>query len=88
MEPWNLTRFPAIAEEDESYTVKTPYGPHRFIRQAGQALHAAREPLEVFERTRKVNTTSLANTSKRPLLLGAAWLKSIGSRQTLPWSFQ
>ena len=52
MEPWNLIRFPAIAEESESYTVETPYGPRRFIRHAGQALHPAREPLEVLERIR------------------------------------
>ena len=52
IEPWNLIRFPAIAEESESYTVETPYGPRRFIRQAGQALHPAREPLEVLEQIR------------------------------------
>jgi predicted phage terminase large subunit-like protein len=32
--------------------VETPYGPRRFTRQAGEALHPAREPLEVLERIR------------------------------------
>ncbi|MGD1211275.1 MAG: phage terminase large subunit [Candidatus Acidiferrales bacterium] len=52
MEPWNVVRFPAIAEENESHTVETSYGVRRFVRQAGQALHPAREPLSVLERIR------------------------------------
>jgi predicted phage terminase large subunit-like protein len=52
-EPWNITRFPAIAEEDESHIVETPYGLRRFMRKAGEALHPAREPLEVLERMKQ-----------------------------------
>jgi predicted phage terminase large subunit-like protein len=52
MEPWNVVRFPAIAEENESHTVETSYGLRRFVRPAGQALHPAREPLSVLERIR------------------------------------
>jgi len=52
MESWNVVRFPAVAEANESHAVETPYGPCRFTRQAGEALHSAREPLEVLERIR------------------------------------
>ena len=30
VEPWKVIRFPAIAEEDESHDIETPYGLHRF----------------------------------------------------------
>lgn len=52
MESWNVVRFPAVAEENESHAVETPYGPRCFTRQVGEALHSAREPLEVLERIR------------------------------------
>jgi hypothetical protein len=52
-EPWSLIRFPAIAEEDETHLVQTPYGTRRFARRAGEALHAGREPLELLNRIRE-----------------------------------
>jgi predicted phage terminase large subunit-like protein len=52
-EPWKVIRFPAIAEEDETHMIQTPYGTRRFVRRAGEALHPDREPLEVLNRLRE-----------------------------------
>jgi predicted phage terminase large subunit-like protein len=49
-EGWDLVSFPAIAEEDEVVQMATPYGPRRFARAAGEALHPAREPLALLAR--------------------------------------
>jgi len=50
---WTVLRFPAIAEEDESYCIQTPYGTRRFHRQAGEALHPERESLDVLNNIRE-----------------------------------
>jgi predicted phage terminase large subunit-like protein len=50
---WRVLKFPAIAEENESYTIQSPYGERRFARKAGEALHPAREPLEVLDQLRQ-----------------------------------
>lgn len=52
-EPWKVIRFPAIAEQDEIYLTRTPYGEQRFERRAGEALHAQREPLEILKHLRE-----------------------------------
>ena len=66
IENWRVLKFPAIAEENESYTIQTPYGPRVFERKAGDALHPAREPLEVLDQLRHAQgkTTSPVNTNK------------------------
>src|SRR5258706_3086387 len=35
-EPWKLIRFPAIAEEDETHVIETPYRTRRFRRRTGE----------------------------------------------------
>jgi hypothetical protein len=52
-EAWELVRFPAIAEEDEVHEYMTPWGPQRFRRRKGEALHPEREPLDVLEQLRR-----------------------------------
>jgi predicted phage terminase large subunit-like protein len=52
-EPWKAIRFPAIAEEDETHVVETPYGTRRFERRTGEALHVEREPLEILAQIRE-----------------------------------
>lgn len=52
-EPWKVIRFPAIAELDDTYLIQTPYGQKRFMRRAGEPLHAEREPLEVLNHLRE-----------------------------------
>jgi predicted phage terminase large subunit-like protein len=53
VEPWTVIRFPAIAEEDETHVIQTPYGTQRFQRCTGEALHPEREPLEVLNHLRE-----------------------------------
>lgn len=50
---WKVLRFPAIAEEDETYEIQTPLGKRRFQRRAGEALHPKREPLEILRLLRE-----------------------------------
>jgi predicted phage terminase large subunit-like protein len=52
LEDWKMIRFPAIAEEDETHVIRTPYGIQRIERRSGEALHPEREPLEVLNRLR------------------------------------
>ena len=52
-EPWEIVRFPAIAEDDESQLVDTLFGPQHFTRRRGEALHPEREPRAVLEHIRR-----------------------------------
>src|SRR5437016_6163118 len=47
-EPWEVLRFPAIAEADEVHPIETIWRPRRFTRCRGEALHPDREPLETL----------------------------------------
>jgi predicted phage terminase large subunit-like protein len=50
-EGWRVVRFPAIAEEDEMFTVRSPFGKVRtFSRKQGEALHPEREDLGTLEK--------------------------------------
>jgi hypothetical protein len=44
-EPWEVIRFPAIAEEDEVHRIETIWGPRTFARRRAEELHPEREPL-------------------------------------------
>jgi predicted phage terminase large subunit-like protein len=46
---WKVLGFPAIAVEDETHVIRTPYGTRTVKRRIGQALHPKREPLEVLQ---------------------------------------
>jgi predicted phage terminase large subunit-like protein len=50
---WTHLSLPAIAQEDESHTIVTPFGSFRQHRRAGEALHPEREPLEVLDDLRR-----------------------------------
>ena len=52
-EPWDVVRFPAIAEEDETHEIETIWGPRTFTRRRGEALHPEREPLDTLDRIRR-----------------------------------
>jgi hypothetical protein len=51
-EPWEIVRFPAIAEEDEVHRIETILGMRTFVRRSGEALHPEREPLDTLARIR------------------------------------
>src|SRR5438067_4635917 len=81
-EPWEVLRFPAIAEEDEIHEIETILEPKCFTRRQGQALHPDREPLEVLDRIRRTigeyNFAGQYQQSPAPLgggLVKAEWFK-------------
>jgi predicted phage terminase large subunit-like protein len=47
-EDWEVVRFPAIAEADETYRIAILDGERVFSRHAGEALHPARENLAML----------------------------------------
>ena len=51
-EGWKVLRFPAIAEEDETHIIRTPYNAREVRRHAGEPLHPGREPLAVLKHLR------------------------------------
>jgi predicted phage terminase large subunit-like protein len=53
-EQWEVVSFPAIAEEDESHLIETPYGPRRFTRTAGEILHPERESRRTLGNIRRI----------------------------------
>ena len=92
-EHWEVLRFPAIAEEDETHVIETPYGTRTFKRRAGEALHSEREPLEVLNQIREslgeYNFAGQYQQSPAPLgggLVKADWFKTY-SEANLPAKF-
>ncbi len=52
-EDWEVVRFPAIAEADETHRIETLVGPLAFSRRQGEALHPARESLAGLAQIRR-----------------------------------
>jgi predicted phage terminase large subunit-like protein len=82
-EDWKLLRLPAIAEQDEAYSIPSFLGTRMVRRQAGVALHPEREPLEVLANMRRTqgeyNFAGQYQQSPAPLgggLVKAKWFKS------------
>ena len=50
---WNLVRFPAIAEEDETHVVQRLGKTFTYTRRAGEILHPEREPREILDQLRE-----------------------------------
>ena len=81
-EPWEVVRFPAIAEADEVHEVGTIVGSRYFMRRRGEALHPDREPLDTLDRLRRTigeyNFAGQYQQSPAPLgggLVKAVWFK-------------
>src|SRR5712691_13065278 len=83
-EPWEVVRFPAIAEADEVHEIETIWGPQCFTRRHGEALHPEREPLDTLERIRRtVGEYNFAGQYQQtPAPWAAAWSGRIGSSAT------
>jgi len=91
---WRLLKFPAIAEQDESHVVHTPYGNMRFGRREGEALHPEREPLEVLALIREIqgeyNFAGQYQQTPSPLgggMIKAHWFKTY-TPEDLPKEFE
>ena len=52
-EDWDIVRFPAIAEADETHLIDTLAGPRIFTRGQGEPMHSARESLPMLEQIRR-----------------------------------
>jgi predicted phage terminase large subunit-like protein len=92
-EDWEVVRFPAIAEDDEKQLVDTVWGPKLLTRHQGEALHPAREPLQMLEHLRHMigeyNFAGQYQQAPTPLgggLVKAAWFKHYAA-SALPQSF-
>jgi len=93
-EPWEVVRFPSIAEEDERYLIDTLAGPRVFTRRQGEALHPEREPLPMLEQIRKTigeyNFAGQYQQAPAPLgggLVKTAWLRHYAPDE-LPAKFE
>jgi predicted phage terminase large subunit-like protein len=76
-EKWDLVRLPAIAEEDETHVIDTPYGRKTVSRKAGEPLHPDREPLPVLDHLRRtLGTYNFAGQyQQQPAPLGGGMVK-------------
>jgi predicted phage terminase large subunit-like protein len=90
---WTVLRFPAIAEEDESYQFDTPFGRRCHRRLAGEALHPERESLEVLATLRRslgeYNFAGQYQQSPAPAgggIVKKEWFKTY-TNQDLPTAF-
>jgi predicted phage terminase large subunit-like protein len=86
LEPWKVIRLPAIAEQDETHVIETPYGTRRFERREGDALHPEREPLEILRHIRETqgeyNFSGQYQQAPSPLgggMVKAEWFKTYTS---------
>jgi predicted phage terminase large subunit-like protein len=83
---WNRGKssdFQRLPRKIEIHDIETPYGPHRFQRRAGEALHPEREPLEILNRLREAlgeyNFAAQYLQSPAPLgggMVKAEWFKA------------
>ncbi len=94
MEPWTVLRFPAIAEQDETHEIQTPYGIQCFQRRAGEPLHGEREPLDVLSRIREAlgeyNFAGQYQQAPAPLgggIVKVGWFKTY-TQTDLPTKFE
>ncbi|MGC1685341.1 MAG: phage terminase large subunit [Candidatus Acidiferrales bacterium] len=91
---WKILMFPAIADENETHIIETPYGRKTFKRQMGEVLHEQREPLELLRRMREIQGEYIFagqyQQSPAPLgggMIKASWFKTYSSDE-LPKEFE
>jgi predicted phage terminase large subunit-like protein len=96
-EDWDILSFPAIAEEDERHFIRNVFGERIVRRQAGEALHPARESLETLSKMRQVmgEYTFVSQYQQNPMpkdgfLVKRAWFKTYvpGEQPRSSWVVQ
>jgi predicted phage terminase large subunit-like protein len=85
-EDWEVVRFPAIAETDETYAIETVEGPQVFSRRRGEALQPAREPLAMLDQIRhRIGEYNFAGQYQQtPAPLGGGIVKPAWFRRYRP----
>lgn len=87
-ENWDVVSFPAIAEQDQTYMISTPYGIQRIERKAEDVLHEAilsRSRLETLRRSMtEYNFAAQYQQDPRPpsgVVVKRDWLKFYDSKE-------
>jgi len=77
-EPWDVVSLPAIAEQDETHLIESPFGRRVWTRRAGEALHPERESLQTLSAIRETMTdyNFAAQYQQSPLPPGGAMVKT------------
>src|SRR5271169_1666413 len=86
-EPWEVVRFPAIAEADEVHEIEMFWGSRSFTRRQGEVLHPAREPIATLDHIRRTvgeyNFAGQYQQSPAPLgggMVKAEWFKRYSAK--------
>ena len=77
-EDWDHVRLPAIAEENETHIIESPYRTRTVWRNIGEALHPEREPLPVLQHLRRtIGEYNFAGQyQQQPAPLGGGMVKA------------
>ncbi len=93
-EPWEVLSFPAIAERDESFEIRTAFGSYTHQRRVGDLLHPERESQETIDSLRRTlgeyHFAGQYQQSPRPLgggMVKEAWFRTYTS-ESLPKNFE
>jgi predicted phage terminase large subunit-like protein len=87
-ESWDVLSFPAIAEQDETYSFPTPYGRKRIHRKTGEILQPALLSPATLESQRRAmtdyNFTAQYQQNPQPpsgIIVKREWLKFYGPKE-------
>jgi predicted phage terminase large subunit-like protein len=85
-EDWGVVCFPAVAEDDEVWTLDSELGRQSFMRQRGEALHPERQPLATLEQMRRtIGEYNFAGQYQQaPSPLGGGMVKDAWFRSYAP----
>jgi len=85
-EDWDLIRLPAVAEEDETHIISTPYCTKTVRRQIGEALHPERESLSLLKHLRQTlgEYNFAGQYQQQPSPLGGGLVKTEWFRTYFP----
>jgi predicted phage terminase large subunit-like protein len=87
-ETWDVLSFPAVAEQEETYNITTPYGRKRISRKAGEILQPTLLSLTTLETHRRAMTeyNFAAQYQQNPepasgIIVKREWLKYYGPEE-------
>ena len=83
---WEVVSFPAIAEQDELFEIRTPAGSTAFRRAAGEVLNPERESLETLKAIRSTigEYNFAAQYQQTPAPAGGGMIKTAWFRRYRP----